>query len=71
MFVKFHSDGSVTKKGFSASFKKGKKECKDTHDPANLMWGCKQLKNIFDKNSADKIQSKNYKGGKSALPDAN
>ena len=26
---------------------------------------------IFDKNSADKIQSKNYKGGKSALPYAN
>ena len=26
---------------------------------------------IFDKNSADKIQSQNYKGGKSALPHAN
>ena len=26
---------------------------------------------IFDKNSADKIQSKNYKGGKSALRHAN
>ena len=26
---------------------------------------------IFDKNSADKIQSKNYKGGKSALSQAN
>ena len=26
---------------------------------------------IFDKNSADKIQSKNYEGGKSALPHAN
>ena len=26
---------------------------------------------IFDKNSADKIQSKNYKGGKFALPHAN
>ena len=26
---------------------------------------------IFDKNSADKIQSENYKGGKSALPHAN
>ena len=26
---------------------------------------------IFDKNSADKIQSKNYKGGKSAMPHAN
>ena len=26
---------------------------------------------IFDKNSADKIQSKNYKGDKSALPHAN
>ena len=26
---------------------------------------------IFDKKSADKIQSKNYKWGKSALPDAN
>ena len=26
---------------------------------------------IFDKNSADKIQSKNHKGGKSALPHAN
>ena len=26
---------------------------------------------IFDKNSADKFQSKIYKGGKSALPHAN
>ena len=26
---------------------------------------------IFDKYSADKIQSKSYKGGKSALPHAN
>ena len=26
---------------------------------------------IFDENSADKIQSKNYKWGKSALPHAN
>ena len=26
---------------------------------------------IFDTNSADKIQSQNYKGGKSALPHAN
>ena len=26
---------------------------------------------IFDKNSADKFQSKNYKGGKSALSHAN
>ena len=26
---------------------------------------------IFDKNSADKIQSKIYKGGKSAMPHAN
>ena len=26
---------------------------------------------IFDKNSADKIQSKNFKGGKSALSHAN
>ena len=26
---------------------------------------------IFVRNSADKIQSKNYKGGKSALPHAN
>ena len=26
---------------------------------------------IFDKNSADKIQSQNYKEGKSALPHAN
>ena len=26
---------------------------------------------IFDTNSADKIQSRNYKGGKSALPHAN
>ena len=26
---------------------------------------------MFDENSADKIQSKNYKGGKSALPHAN
>ena len=25
----------------------------------------------FDKNSADKIQSNDYKGGKSALPNAN
>ena len=26
---------------------------------------------IFDTNSADKIKSQNYKGGKSALPHAN
>ena len=26
---------------------------------------------IFDTNSADKIQSQNYKGGQSALPHAN
>ena len=26
---------------------------------------------IFDTNSAEKIQSRNYKGGKSALPHAN
>ncbi len=26
---------------------------------------------IFDKNSADKFQSNNYKGGKSTLPHAN
>ena len=30
----------------------------------------KSLEN-FDTNSADKIQSQNYKGGKSALPHAN
>ena len=39
--------------------------------PIDLNFHLQKCLEIFDKNSADKIQSKNYKWGKSALPDAN
>ena len=37
--------------------------------PIDLNFHLQKCLEIFDKNSADKIQSNNYKGGKSALPD--
>ena len=39
--------------------------------PIDLNFQTQKCLEIFDKYSADKIQSKNYKGGKSALPHAN
>ena len=39
--------------------------------PIDLNFHLYKCFEIFDKNSADKIQSKKYKGGKSALPHAN
>ena len=39
--------------------------------PIDLNFHLQKCLEIFDKNSADKIQSKNYKGGKFALPHAN
>ena len=39
--------------------------------PIDLNFHLKKCLEMFDKNSADKIQSKNQKGGKSTLPDAN
>ena len=39
--------------------------------PIDLNFHLQKCLEIFDKNSADKIQSKNYKGGKSTLPHAN
>ena len=39
--------------------------------PIDLNFHLQKYLDIFDKNSADKTQSKNYKGGKSALPHAN
>ena len=39
--------------------------------PINLNFHLQKCLENFDKNSADKIQSKNYKGDKSALPHAN
>ena len=39
--------------------------------PIDLKFPTQKCFEIFDKNSADKIQSKNYKEGKSALPNAN
>ena len=39
--------------------------------PIDLNFHLKKCLELFDKNSADKIQSKNYKEGKSALPHAN
>ena len=39
--------------------------------PIDLNLYLQECFEIFDKNSAAKIQSKNYKGGKSALPHAN
>ena len=38
--------------------------------PIDLNFHLQNCLEIFDKNSADKTQSKNYKGGKSALPHA-
>ena len=38
--------------------------------PINLYFHLQKCLEIFDKNSADKVQSKNYKGGKSDLPHA-
>ena len=39
--------------------------------PIDLNFHLQKCLEIFDKNSADKIQSKNYEGGKSALHHAN
>jgi len=39
--------------------------------PIDLNFHLQKRLDIFDKSSADKIQSKNYKGNKSALPHAN
>ena len=39
--------------------------------PIDLNFHLQKCLEIFDKNSAEKIQSKNYKGDKSALPHAN
>ena len=39
--------------------------------PTDLNFHLQKCLEIFDKNSDDKIQSKNYKGGKSALSHAN
>ena len=39
--------------------------------PIDLNFYLQKCLEIFDKNSADKIQSKQYKGGKSALCHAN
>ena len=39
--------------------------------PIDLNFHLQKYLEIFDKNSADKIQSKNFKGGKSALSHAN
>ena len=39
--------------------------------PIDLNFHLQKCLEIFDKNSADTIQSKIYKGGKSALPHAN
>ena len=40
-------------------------------NPINMNFHLQESLEIFDKNSADKIQSKKYKGGKSALSHAN
>ena len=40
-------------------------------NPIDVNFHLQNSLEIFDKNSADKIQSKNFKGGKSALPYAN
>ena len=40
-------------------------------NPNDVNFHLQKSLEIFDKDSADKIQSKNYKGGKSALPHAN
>ena len=39
--------------------------------PIDLKFHLQKCLETFNKNSADKIQSKNYKGGKFALPHAN
>ena len=39
--------------------------------PIDLNFHVQKCLEIYDKNSADKIQSKKYKGGISALPHAN
>ena len=39
--------------------------------PIDLNFHLQNCLDIIDKNSADKIQSKHYKGAKSALPHAN
>ena len=39
--------------------------------PTDLNFHLQKRLEIFDKNSTDRIQSKNYKEGKSALSDAN
>ena len=39
--------------------------------PIDLNFHLQKCLEIFDKDFADKIQSKNYKGGKSALTHAN
>ena len=40
-------------------------------NPIDVNFHLQKSFEIFDTNSADKIQSQNYKGGKSALPHAN
>ena len=40
-------------------------------NPIDVNFHLKKRLEIFDTNAADKIQSQNYKGGKSALPHAN
>ena len=40
-------------------------------NPIDVNFHLQKCLDILDKNSADKIQSKNYKEGKSALPHAN
>ena len=40
-------------------------------NPIDLNFHLQKCLEIFDKNLADKIQSKNYKGSKSALSHAN
>ena len=39
--------------------------------PIDLNFHLQKCLEILEKNSTDKIQSKNYKGGKSTLPHAN
>jgi hypothetical protein len=40
-------------------------------NPIDVNFHLQKSLDIFDTNSADKIQSQNYEGGKSALPHAN
>ena len=40
-------------------------------NPIDVNFHLQKSLKFFDTNSADKIQSQNYKGGKSALPHAN